>query len=155
MHSPVCSAGAADRGFATTPEPSAKVAVPASAVAEQKKSWGIGARHREQLEAQKQKTPAAVVSRLSTGELTSHEDFVFIRELFTIYTVMHGPNIVASATATRPQPPVQTKVVKLASAVTGQKKSWGIGARHREQLGAQKQIEAGAVVVSGPSTGGF
>ena len=69
VRQPDCSAGAAARGFATISQASVKVAAPASAVTGQKKSWGIGARHREQLGAQKPKTGAAeVVSRPSTGE---------------------------------------------------------------------------------------
>ena len=50
------------------------------------------------------------------------------------------------------------KVAIAASTVTGQKKSWGIGARHREQLGTQKQHEAAAAAAMvsgtlGPFTG--
>ena len=47
------------RAVATIPQSFVKAMMPPRAVAEQKKSWGIGARHREQLEAQKQKATLA------------------------------------------------------------------------------------------------
>ena len=51
----------------TIPQPSARVAASSSGPAE-KKTWGIGGRYREQLEAQKQQNKG-VVSGQSTGQL--------------------------------------------------------------------------------------
>ena len=64
---------------------------------------------------------------------------------------MYALDVAVSITATIPRPSV--KAVVSASAVAGQKKSWGVGARYQEQLGAQKPKTGAATAVSKPPTG--
>ena len=56
------------RMYRLTSQPSVKVAVQVSTVTGQKKSWGIGSRYREQLEAQKQNKATGVASSQSSGK---------------------------------------------------------------------------------------